>query len=92
MEFIWRVFLPMFKGNCHEWLQFWQMFESLIEKSKYALIVKLHYLLVCLWGEAKEAVQYLTITGENYKLVVDILTKLYGNKKVLSEALQAELF
>nr|CAD2206561.1 unnamed protein product [Meloidogyne enterolobii] len=50
------------------------------------------FLLNCLKGEAKDAISDLMLTNENYEIAVKILKERFGDKNILIEALESELF
>ena len=50
------------------------------------------FLFNCLKGEAKNAVSDLVLTNENYKIAVNTLKERFGDRTILIEALESELF
>ena len=46
----------------------------------------------CLKEEAKNAVSDLILTNENYKIAVNTLKERFGDRTILIEALESELF
>ena len=87
-----RLQLPEFHGDPHHWISFWQSFESSIDKQNFSQIDKMKFLLNCLKGEAKNAVSDLILTNENYKIAVNTLKERFGDRTILIEALESELF
>ena len=72
--------LPKFSGNVLEWQSFWDKFEASIHSSDLPDINKFTYLQSYLEGEAKAAVQGLSVTADHYQLAVNILKKRFGRK------------
>jgi hypothetical protein len=50
------------------------------------------FLINCLKGEAKESVSDLILSNANYKIAKKLLLEGFGDKKILVESLEAELF
>ena len=87
-----RLQLPEFYGDPHHWISFWQSFESSIDKQNFSQIDKMKFLLNCLKGEAKNVISDLMLTNENYQIAVNTLKERFGDKNILIEALESELF
>lgn len=76
--------LPKFNGNCNDWLNFFNLFNSSIhENSQLSPEQKLHILRNHLSGNALLLIESLPISAENYKVAYDILTSRYNNKRSL---------
>ena len=78
-----KLQLPTFFGDIKLWTGFWEQFEVAVDKSDMPDISKLSYLLSLLKGEAKLAVNGLSLTAANYKTVCEILRKRYGRPERL---------
>ena len=66
-----------------KWNEFWDMFEASVHKDKrYADIDKFTYLKSKLSSDTLEAIAVYQLLNDNYKIVVDVLKKRFGNKKV----------
>jgi hypothetical protein len=50
------------------------------------------FLINCLKGEAKESISDLILSNANYKIAKKLLLEKFGDKKILVESLEAELF
>uniref|UniRef100_A0A915MC04 Peptidase aspartic putative domain-containing protein n=1 Tax=Meloidogyne javanica TaxID=6303 RepID=A0A915MC04_MELJA len=87
-----RLQLPEFHGDPHHWISFWQSFESSIDRHNFSQIDKMKFLLNCLKGEARNVVSDLMLTNENYQIAVNTLKERFGDKNILIEALESELF
>lgn len=85
-----QISLPTFAGDPLEWLTFWESFQSAVDRQPLEAVDKLNYLMGCLTGKAASAVVGYR-GGNNYGNVVATLTRLFGDQRVIKEALQAEL-
>jgi hypothetical protein len=86
-----KLELPTFDGHPLQWQTFWQQFESAVHRQRIPDVQKLNYLLARLRDSALRAVEGYAVTNDNYALVVEALQKRFGDDKVLTEALEAEL-
>uniref|UniRef100_A0A183FYY9 CCHC-type domain-containing protein n=1 Tax=Heligmosomoides polygyrus TaxID=6339 RepID=A0A183FYY9_HELPZ len=77
--------IPKFRGLLWEWDQFWGIFSAAVHSRRISKIEKFHYLLDSLQGPAREAVQDLQITEENYDLAVDLLSSLSDQRRLLDK-------
>ncbi|XP_055614816.1 uncharacterized protein LOC129761133 [Toxorhynchites rutilus septentrionalis] len=79
-----QISLPEFNGDYRNWLSFESTFVSLIHESNDINDVqKFHYLKSALKGEAAKLIQSLTVTGENYIIAWETITKRYSNEYLL---------
>ena len=77
-----RVSLPKFSGNQNEWESYKQRFTSLIKnKREYSDVDKLQYLLSTVEGKAAARLRGIEVTGANFKVAWDKLTKRYDNAR-----------
>lgn len=87
------VNLPEFGGEYHKWLQFSETFTSLIGNNNHLTeIQKLYYLQGCLKGEARQVLQSLDVTGQNFVVAWELLKKRFENKRVIVEKHVQALF
>lgn len=76
--------LPTFSGDYHEWLNFKELFVSLIANERgLSDLQKHHYLRSCLKGEAEHLLQHFDVTAVNYKKAWNTLVNRYSNKRVI---------
>ncbi|XP_031329590.1 uncharacterized protein LOC116160515 [Photinus pyralis] len=76
--------IPNFTGEHQEWLNFRDMFTSLIhDNSNLSEVHKLHYLKASLSGKAAEIIKNLSLTSDNYELAWTGLNDRYNNNKIL---------
>ena len=79
-----RLSLKQFNGSIREFRPFIQLFDKLIHENKdIANIEKMQYLMSHVSGEAKDAIQHLNLTGENYNTAYTILCDKYMNHRKL---------
>jgi hypothetical protein len=86
-----QLTLPTFGGSILEWPNFWACFESAVhDKPNIEDIEKLNYLKGCLKGNVEREI-LPHYKPDNYQIVVDFLTKKYGDDKTIKMALYGEL-
>ena len=73
-----KLTLPKFSGDVLEWQSFWDQFKVNVHDSDLPVGSKFSYLLSLLQGEAKQAVQGLSMTSDHYKTACKILEDRYG--------------
>lgn len=76
--------LPKFSGQFEKWLEFRDLYVSLVHKSLHLdPIEKFQYLKASLEGPASHCIQAITICSENYQLAWDILCQRFENKRLI---------
>jgi len=63
--------------------QFWQQFEACVDKQEMPAVTKFNYLLGLLKGDARNLLEGLPVTAENYDKGKDLLQKRFGRKQVV---------
>lgn len=88
------ISLPKFKGDFEEWLEFRDIFESLIHQNTLLSdIEKFFYLRGALEGSAAASIKKIQYTADNYTVAWDTLRERYNNtKKLLHDHLGCLLF
>ena len=76
-----KLSLPSFGGDVLEWPSFWDQFVATVDASDLPVVSKFSYLLSLLKGEAKQAVQGLSMTSKHYDAACKILKDRYGRKE-----------
>lgn len=72
--------LPHFSGECQNWLEYRDTFESLIHNNKSIDdIQKFHYLRASLQGEASDIIKSLEMSSHNYRVAWELITERYNN-------------
>ena len=70
-----KLNLPNFDGNILKWSEFWDVFESSVDKQNISDVAKFSYLRGILRGTAFMAISGISLTNENYSVAVTILKK-----------------
>lgn len=79
-----KMQLPRFSGQYDTWVEFKDIFISLIHSnSKLTDVQKLHYLKSSLSGQAAQKIQSLKMTEVNFKVAWELLCERYDNKRLL---------
>ena len=59
--------LPTYSGDIYKWDRFWNVFSAMIDsRSDFNNVTKFLYLNQCLTGKAKDLIQNIQITNDNY--------------------------
>lgn len=78
------ISLPTFDGSCEHWLEFRDMFLSLVHNSKEITnIQKFHYLKSSLKGTAALVIDSLEFSNNNYDIAWELLLNRYNNNRLL---------
>ena len=73
--------MPTYKGDRLKRTEFWDTFETTIDKNcSLSEVEKLKYLNSKLTGEAKLAVSGILLSNENYKVAIEILKERFGDQ------------
>lgn len=83
--------LVKFQGDILNWYPFWDQFNSNIGQRRLSEVDKLLYLKASLQGEARNMIEGLKTTNENYQIAVDTLQARYGRKEQVVDAHYAAL-
>ena len=87
-----KLQLPNFDGYILKWPEFWDIYESSVHRQEsIPNVVKFSYLKGALRGSAALAITGISVTNENYEVVIKILQEKFGNKESIIEALYAKL-
>ena len=77
--------LPTFTGIFTEWISFRDTYLALIHNSTLTPIQKFHYLKGILKGDAKQTIEHLTPTAENYESAWSLLEARYENNCLIAQ-------
>ena len=80
------MFLTKFNGTRLDWFRFWNQFESDIEKSELAHVLKFSYLIGLVSPKVQLLIDGLPFTTEGYTKTKNILLKKYGKHSEVSNA------
>lgn len=76
--------LPKFQGSYHDWLEFADLFESLVHNNvSLDNIHKFHYLRSSLEGGAAQVIRSIEFTSNNYSIAWQLIRERYDNKRLL---------
>ena len=76
-----RLELPKFSGNVTQWQTFWDKFKAIVDTSDLPEISKFTYLQSLLEGEAKAAIQGLSLTSSHYAIVCTLLEERFVRRE-----------
>ncbi|XP_055623056.1 uncharacterized protein LOC129766513 [Toxorhynchites rutilus septentrionalis] len=76
--------IPEFRGHPEEWIEFYDLFKSVIHcNTQLSNVQKLHYLRGSLKGEASRLISSFSITGDNYLIAWKTVCDRYENTNFL---------
>ena len=78
-----KIELPKFKGDVTQFKEFWDQFSATIDSSDLPVVTKFTYLKSLLEGDAKSAIDGLTLTQEHYTVACDILQERFGRTELI---------
>ncbi|XP_055622014.1 uncharacterized protein LOC129765627 [Toxorhynchites rutilus septentrionalis] len=79
-----EIKIPEFGGKSDEWVEFRDLFKSLVHtNTQLSSVQKLHYLRSSLQGEASRLISSLAITADNYPVVWKTICDRYENRNFL---------
>lgn len=85
--------LPNFFGLYEKWLEFRDLYLSLVhDNDQLDEIQKFYYLKSCLSGEAAQKIESIPITSANYSVAFSILKEAYEYKRIIVETYVGNLF
>lgn len=80
--------LPTFSGAYEEWQPFEDLFTSLVHNNKaLSEVQKLHYLKICITGEASNTIKHFQIIKNNYGPAWESLRNRYNHKRLIINAI-----
>ena len=87
-----KLVISKFTGTPQDWVRFWGLFESQIDKSAADDVTKFSYLKELVDVKVRKLIDGLPFTGEGYARARDILKKRYGQtSEVVSAYVRAIL-
>ena len=86
-----KLQLPNFDGNILKWPEFWDVFESSVDKQNIAKVLKFSYLKGALREAALTAICGIALTNNNYDVAVTVLKQKFGRPDSIIETLYAKL-
>lgn len=76
-----KIEIPKFSGNFCDWPSFFDRFSALVHQSSLPTISKFTYLQSLLVGDAKQCIDGLSLTSDNYQTAIDILAERFGRRE-----------
>ncbi|XP_050313723.1 uncharacterized protein LOC126748497 [Anthonomus grandis grandis] len=81
------ISIPEFSGSYESWTQFFETFESIIDKNpSLPKVQKFYYLQSALRGDAAQVISSLTASDDNYTIAWKLLKDRYQNKKAITHS------
>ena len=65
------------------WQEFWDAFETSVDKADYVPVDKFNYLKSKSRGEALEAISGYQLSNDNYNIVIDVLKRRFGTPQLI---------
>lgn len=78
-----KLELPKFSGEVTKFSEFWDQFKATIDQTSLPVITKFTYLKNLLEGEAKAAIDGLTLTEDHYTVACKLLQERFGRKELI---------
>ena len=86
-----KLQLPNSDGNILKWPEFWDVFESSVDKENIAKVSKFSYLKGALRGAAFTAISGIALTNDNYDVAATLLKQKFGRPDSIIEMIYAKL-
>ena len=87
-----KLHLPTYDGSVLKWPEFWDIFEASVHRQNIPKVSKFSYLKGALRGSAYVAISGISVTEDNYDVVVALLKDKFGSKESIIETLYARLY
>ena len=87
-----KLHLPTYDGSVLKWPEFWDIFEASVHRQNIPKVSKFSYLKGALRGSAYVAISGISVTEDNYDVVVALLKDKFGSKESIVETLYARLY
>ncbi|CAI6373632.1 unnamed protein product [Macrosiphum euphorbiae] len=87
-----KLSIPIFNGNPIEYTSFRNMFDTIVDSTNMAPVLKFGYLKSRLEGEPLKLIGNLMLTDSNYTLALSQLTARYSNRRVIAEHHLEQIF
>ena len=86
-----KLNLPVFEDNILCWQKFWDIFSSSVHEQEVPNVTKFSYLKGSLCGAAAAVIGGISITNDNYDIVIELLKEKFGKREVIIDALYSQL-
>ncbi|XP_053698870.1 uncharacterized protein LOC128745823 [Sabethes cyaneus] len=88
-----ELMMPEFDGQPEQWIQFRDLFKSVIHSNvQISAVQKLHYLRSCLKGDASRLISSITISADNYTIAWKTICDRFENANYLVKQHMSALF
>ena len=87
-----KLHLPTYDGSVLKWPEFWDIFEASVHRQNIPKVSKFSYLKGALRGSAYVAISGISVTEDNYDVVVALLKDKFSSKESIVEILYARLY
>ena len=82
--------LPTFNGDLLYWQEFWDVFDSTIHQQSISNVERFSYLKSSLRGAAASAISGVSVTNDNYSIVVKLWKEKFGKRESIVETLHSQ--
>ena len=82
-----KINLPVFDSNILCWQEFRDVFNSSVHEQELSNVTKFSYLKGSLGGAAAAVIVDISITNDNYDIVIELLKEKFGKREVIIDAL-----
>ena len=79
-----KLNLPTFDGNLLHWQEFWDIFDSVVHHQDISNVTKFSYLKNSLRGAASSAICWVSVTNDNYLMVIKLLKEKFRNQRAIT--------
>ena len=86
-----KLDLPIFDGNILCWQEFWDIFSTSVHKQNIPNVTKFNYLKNSLRAAAATALSGISVTNDNYEMVIGMLKDKFGKTEDIIAALYSRL-
>jgi len=87
-----KLTLPTFDGNVLRWQEFWDVFNTAVhQQTAISDVTKFSYLKGSLKGSAASVIYGISVTNDNYPVVIGLLQEKFGKREHIVEALYSQL-
>ncbi|XP_017471576.1 PREDICTED: uncharacterized protein LOC108362929 [Rhagoletis zephyria] len=82
-----KLQLTKFSGKQSQWLDFYNVFTTLVHNNKdLTEVEKFQYLRSCLTDEASRLIQSLEVTNNNYNAALELIISRFNNSRLISQS------
>ena len=76
-----KIYLPVFDGNILCWQEFWDVYNSSVNEQEVPNVTKFSYLKDSLRGATAAVIGGISITNDNYDIVIKLRKEKFGKEK-----------